>query len=89
MRIIPLDQAAYVVYVFLSSPWNLLGAYSGTFRPIYVVLCGGGGGAQQNRNAETWDRTRDLQIFGLTLSPLSYRGSSKSIGGPFLFCTFS
>ena len=26
-------------------------------------------------NAETRDRTGDLQIFGLTLSQLSYRGS--------------
>ena len=31
------------------------------------------------RNAETQDRTGDLQIFSLTLSQLSYRGSEKSI----------
>ena len=88
-RIIPLDQTACVVYVFLPSPWNLLGAYSGTFRPIYVVLRSGGGGVQQNKNAETRDRSGDLQIFRLTLSQLSYRGSSKSIGDPFLFRVFS
>ena len=29
------------------------------------------------RNAETLDRTGDLQIFGLTLSQLSYRGLTK------------
>ena len=29
----------------------------------------------QPENAETRDRTRDLQIFSLTLSQLSYRGS--------------
>ena len=29
---------------------------------------------QQLQNAETRDRTGDLQIFGLTLSQLSYRG---------------
>ena len=27
--------------------------------------------------AETWDRTGDLQIFSLTLSQLSYRGSAN------------
>ena len=26
------------------------------------------------KNAEAWDRAGDLQIFGLTLSQLSYRG---------------
>ena len=36
-------------------------------------------------NAETRDRTGDLQIFSLTLSQLSYRGSSKSVGAVFLF----
>ena len=29
------------------------------------------------KSAETWDRTGDLQIFGLTLSQLSYRGSAE------------
>ena len=27
------------------------------------------------KDAETWDRTGELQILGLTLSQLSYRGS--------------
>ena len=76
-RIIPLDQAACAVHVFLPSLWNLLGAFSGMFRPIYVVLRNGGGGVQQNKNAETRDRTGDLQIFGLTLSQLSYRGDGR------------
>ena len=30
--------------------------------------------ARKNKNAETRDRTGDLQIFSLTLSQLSYRG---------------
>ena len=30
---------------------------------------------RENENAETRDRTGDLQIFSLTLSQLSYRGS--------------
>ena len=33
--------------------------------------------AQLKQNAETRDRTGDLQIFGLTLSQLSYRGLTK------------
>jgi hypothetical protein len=32
------------------------------------------------KNAETRDRTGDLQIFGLTLSQLSYRGSARIVG---------
>ena len=47
--------------------------------------------------AETRDRTRDLQIFSLTLSQLSYRGcmfdtnvrSTKLPGGQFLLSTLS
>ena len=34
-------------------------------------------------HAETWDRAEDLQIFSLTLSQLSYRGSvgyGRSLG---------
>ena len=31
--------------------------------------------AHHEANAETRDRTGDLQIFGLTLSQLSYRGN--------------
>ena len=35
-------------------------------------------GSKKKRNAATRDRTRDLQIFSLTLSQLSYRGSGHT-----------
>ena len=34
----------------------------------------------EKHNAETRDRTGDLQIFSLTLSQLSYRGSGLFLG---------
>ena len=34
---------------------------------------------QKKKNAETRDRTGDLQIFSLTLSQLSYRGSTCTL----------
>ena len=37
--------------------------------------------------AETRDRTRDLQIFSLTLSQLSYRGLTERIGNTIFFDT--
>ncbi len=37
---------------------------------------------QEHKHAETRDRTGDLQIFGLTLSQLSYRGCNRPPGIP-------
>ena len=70
-RVIPLDQAAWAVYVFRSFPPNLLGAYSGTFRPINVVLPGGGGSTQPNKNAKTRVRfpTDALSRFRFCIPP--------------------
>ena len=46
----------------------------------YPLGHGGPSYAQNQKGATSWDRTRDLQIFSLTLSQLSYRGTSRIAG---------
>ena len=49
-------------------------ANTDSFNPSELLFCQSKNKMSMKNNAETRDRTGDLQIFGLTLSQLSYRG---------------